>query len=135
MTPGTAEEANRVVHVLVVDDDDSIRQVIRLALEDEGYTVDEAPDGEAALAAIGLRHPDVILLDLRMPGMNGWGFVERYRERHEHQAPILVITASQDPFRRGAEVHADDHLAKPFDLEVLLERIAALVDRAAGDEG
>ena len=123
-----------MVHVLVVDDDDSIRQVLRLALEDEGYTVDEAADGEAALAEIDQRQPDVILLDIRMPGIDGWGFVERYRERRGHRAPIIVITASQDPIQRGAEVHADDHLAKPFDLDVLLERIAVLVDRAVGEE-
>jgi len=124
-----------VAHVLVVDDDFSIRQVIRFALEDEGYTVDEAADGEAALSMIDLRHPDVILLDIRMPGIDGWGFVEHYRERHGHQAPIIVITASQDPFQRGADVHADDHLAKPFDLDVLLERVAALVDRTGGADG
>nr|PZN63480.1 MAG: response regulator [Sphaerobacter thermophilus] len=135
MAPGTAEEANQVVHVLVVDDDFSIRQVIRFALEDEGYSVDEAPDGEAALAAIDLHHPDVILLDMRMPGMDGWDFVERYRENHGHRAPIIILTASQDPFRGRAEIHPENHLAKPFDLDVLLERIAALVERAAGEKG
>ena len=116
-----------MVRVLVIDDDPSIRQVVGYVLSDEGYDVVEAADGQAALAAIERRHPDVILLDMKMPGMDGWAFVRRYRERYGHRSPIVVLTAAQDAARRGAEVDADGYLAKPFDLDALVERVAAVV--------
>src|SRR4249919_1217256 len=106
--------------VLVIDDDPSIRQVVGFVLTDEGYLVDEAPDGEVALEAIGRQHPDVILLDMKMPVMDGWEFARRYRELYNHRAPIVVVTAAQDAAQRGADVGADDFLAKPFDLDALV---------------
>ena len=114
--------------VLVIDDDPSIRLVIGYVLRDEGYQVDEAPDGQAALESIQRHHPDVILLDMKMPAMDGWEFARRYRERYGHRAPILVLTAAQDAARRGEDVDAEDYLPKPFDLDTLVERISALVD-------
>ena len=122
-----------MARVLVVDDDPSIRQVIVYVLRDEGYQVDEATDGRAALASIGRRHPDVILVDLMMPGMDGWDFVRRYRERYRRRAPILVMTAAQDAARRGADVDAEDVVAKPFDIDRLVERVAALLRRSGAD--
>jgi two-component system response regulator MprA len=118
-----------MARVLVVDDDPSIRQVIAYVLRDEGYQVDEAADGRAALAAIGRRHPDVILVDLMMPGMDGWDFVGQYRERYGRRAPILILTAVQGVGRRGVEVDADEVVAKPFDLDALVERVGELVGR------
>jgi DNA-binding response OmpR family regulator len=120
--------------ILVIDDDPNIRQVIGFALRDEGHQVGEAPDGNAALALIEAQHPDLILLDMKMPIMDGWEFVRRYRERHGHRAPILVVTAATDAARRAAEVAAEDYLPKPFDLDALVERVAALVSgpRTAG---
>ena len=115
-----------MTRVLVVDDDPAIRQVIAFALSDEGFEVDEAGNGWAALAAIDQQHPDIILLDMRMPGMDGWEFVKRYREHWHAQAPIIVLTAAHDANQRGAEVNAADCLAKPFDLDTLLERVSAL---------
>ena len=120
-----------MVRVLVIDDDPSIRQVVGNALSDEGYDVDEAADGRAALAAIDRAHPDVILLDMKMPGMDGWEFVRRYRARYGHRAPVVVLTAARDAARRGADVDAEGYLAKPFDLDVLVERVEAIV-RGAG---
>jgi CheY-like chemotaxis protein len=118
-----------MTRVLVVDDDPSIRQVIVYALGDEGYQVDEAADGAAALEVIGRHHPDLILVDMKMSGMDGWEFVRRYRQQYDRWAPIVVLTAAQDAARRGADVDADDYIAKPFDLDVLIERIAALASR------
>ncbi len=116
-----------MTRVLVIDDERDIRQVLVYVLEDEGYQVDEAPDGEAALELIERQHPDVIILDMKMPGMDGWEFVRRYRERYDHQAPIIVLTAAQDAARRGADVSADGYVPKPFDLDVLTERVSAIV--------
>ena len=115
--------------ILVIDDDPSIRQVVDYALTDEGYEVDLAPNGEAALAAIARQHPDVILLDMKMPVMDGWEFARRYRERYDHRAPIVAVTAAQDAAQRGADVGAEDYLAKPFDLAALVECIAVVIRR------
>ncbi len=120
--------------VLVIDDDPSIRMVIRYVLGDEGYEVDQAADGQAALESISRQHPDLILLDMKMPAMDGWEFARHYRAQYGHRAPILVLTAAQDPARRGADVGAEDYLSKPFDLDVLVDRISALLLRQS-DEG
>jgi two-component system response regulator MprA len=121
-----------MARVLVVDDDRSIREVIAYVLRDEGYQVDEAADGRAALAAIRRRHPDVILVDLMMPGMDGWDLVRQYRERYGRRAAILILTAVQGGGRRGVEADADEVVAKPFDVEMLVERVAELVRRGGG---
>ncbi|MGH2391226.1 MAG: response regulator transcription factor [Chloroflexota bacterium] len=123
-----------MTRVLVIDDDPSIRQVIVFALSDEGFLVDEARDGQAALESVGRRHPDIIILDMQMPGMDGWAFAKHYRERYEHQAPIIVLTAAQDAARRGADIGAESYIAKPFDLDALLERVAGLAAKLGGDQ-
>jgi DNA-binding response OmpR family regulator len=112
--------------VLVIDDDPSIRQVIAYALNDAGYDVDEAADGQAALELVGRQHPDIILLDMKMPRMDGWQFAKLYRERYGHRTPIIVLTAAQDAAQRAADVAAASAVAKPFDLDVLVERVAAI---------
>lgn len=114
-----------MTHVLVIDDDASIRRVVAYALSDEGYHVDEASDGREALELIARRHPDVILLDMQMPGLDGWAFVKLYRRRYKSCAPIIVLTAAQDAAKRSAEVNADGYVPKPFDLDTLIERVAA----------
>src|SRR4051794_38546039 len=115
-----------MTRVLMIDDDPDIRQLIAFALVDEGFEVDEAADGHEALELVGRQHPDVILLDMKMPGMDGWEFVKVYRERYGHQAPIIVITAAHDAAKRGAHVKADSYLSKPFDLDMLVERVSEL---------
>lgn len=123
----TDENANKLPRVLVIDDDFSIRRLLNFVLEDEGYIVDSAVEGEAALERIRQQHPDLILLDMKMPGMDGWEFVRRYRELYDHQAPIMVFTAAQSAAERGAEVQAEDYIAKPFDLNDLIDRVTSIL--------
>lgn len=109
--------------VLVVDDDQSIRETVEMALADEGYHVQTAPDGAAALALVGQWQPDIILLDMKMPIMDGWAFAAAYRRQPEPRASIIVLTAAQDAARWGSEVQAADVLAKPFDLDDLFTAV------------
>ena len=107
--------------VLVVDDDRVIRQCIAETLSEEGYEAVTAANGADALALVkaGLP-PDLIVLDMRMPVMDGWGFAQAYRELPGPHAPILVITAAHDSLERVVELQAHDVLPKPFDLDQLV---------------
>jgi CheY-like chemotaxis protein len=109
--------------VLVVDDDESIRELVDMALSSEGHHVMTAPHGAAALEAIAASPPDVILLDMKMPVMDGWEFARVYRQVPGQHAPIVVVTAAADAAGRAAEVAADGHLPKPFDLDDLFRVI------------
>jgi two-component system response regulator MprA len=105
--------------VLVVDDDTDIRALVAGALLDEGYEVTTAPDGLAALERVRDYVPDVILLDMNMPRMNGWEFADAYRARPGPHAPIIVFTAGSSAVTCAREVRAADALGKPFDLDDL----------------
>lgn len=109
--------------VLVVDDDESIRDAIELALSTEGHQVVTASDGAAALAIILQSPPDVILLDLKMPGMDGAEFARAYRQAYSNPVPIVVMTAAQNADRHAAEVEAQGCLAKPFQLNDLFRMV------------
>jgi CheY-like chemotaxis protein len=116
--------------ILVVDDDAPLRGLVVRLLTEEGYAVTEASDGGAALARVREAAPGLILLDMRMPGMDGWEFARRYRTRPGPHAPLVCVTAAVDAAAvaaRGAQVGAVASLGKPFDLEELL----ALVRRYA----
>jgi CheY-like chemotaxis protein len=107
--------------ILVVDDDEGIRSFVEFALDGEGYQVSTAANGAAALEVAGRTPPSLILLDMRMPVMDGWSFARQYRRQPGPHAPIVVITAARDAGERAAEVAADDYLGKPFDLDDLLQ--------------
>jgi CheY-like chemotaxis protein len=112
--------------VLVIDDDDRIRELVCEALRDEGYVVETACNGAEALDLLFAcwdAQPDVILLDMRMPSLDGWKFVEAYRMLPVPQAPIVVMTAARRAEDSAAQVQADGVLPKPFDLGDLLERV------------
>jgi len=109
--------------ILVVDDDENIRQIVQLCLSDEGYSVTEAANGEAALAAVEHIRPGLILLDLRMPVMDGWEFARRYRLTPEPHAPIVAFVAALNAMQDCADLEAATILAKPFDLEDLLAAV------------
>ena len=111
------------MRVLVVDDDRDIRAFVAEALEDEGYHVVTAPDGAAALDLIRQKAPALVLLDMRMPVMDGWAFAAEYRHIRERRAPVIAMTAARDAQTWSEEVEADGYLAKPFDLVDLLETV------------
>ena len=116
--------------VLVVDDDDSIRQIVSLVLSDEGYHVMSAAHGQAALDLLDQFVPDIILLDLRMPVMDGWEFARIYRELPPPHAPIVAFVAALNAAQDSAAVHAHGILPKPFDLEDLLVTVSATLASA-----
>ena len=111
--------------ILVVDDDESILRVVAEILDFEGYPVKTAADGAAALRAVEQARPSLVLLDMRMPVVDGWGFAQRLRERGV-QLPIVVMTAAQDARRWAEEIGAAGYLAKPFELPELLAVIEHL---------
>lgn len=119
-----------MTRILVIEDDPAIRQVITYALSDEGYVVKEAANGRAALALVERQHPDLIILDMRMPEMDGWEFAQRYRARYAHRVPIIVLTAARDAAQRGGEIEAEGYVAKPFDLDDLVRQVTAIVPRS-----
>lgn len=109
--------------VLVVDDDPDIRRVLTEVLEDEGYRVITASDGQRALDLIGAETPGLVLLDLQMPILNGWEVLARLREQHV-PVPVVFMTAGMRA-RDEAQLHgADGYLAKPFDLFELVRVVA-----------
>ena len=107
--------------ILLVDDDESIRQFVEMALTDEGYEVVTAANGQAALDVLGRWTPSLILLDMRMPIMDGWAFSSVWRQAPGiRKVPVVVITAARDAAESAAEIGADAVLSKPFDLGELL---------------
>jgi len=114
----------RAARVLVVEDDDSIRELVDLVLSSQGYEVLTASDGAAALQVLGTVQADLVLLDMRMPVMDGWEFARRYRARPAPHAPIVVVTAARDAAQRAAEIDANGYLGKPFDMAELLAMVS-----------
>lgn len=107
------------VHILVVDDEPDIRATVQAMLEIEGYAVTQAANGADALAAIERDAPDIILLDMRMPVLDGWGFAAELRRRG-HSIPVVVMTAARDAAHWAAEIAASAFVAKPFRFDDLL---------------
>jgi two-component system response regulator MprA len=117
--------------VLVVDDDRGVREAVDRALRVAGFETDLAADGLQALAAIGRRPPDAVVLDVMMPAMDGLAVCRRLRTAGD-RTPVLLLTA-RDAVRdrvHGLEAGADDYLPKPFDLDELLARLRALIRRS-----
>ena len=110
------------VRVLVVDDEPDIRATVSAMLEIEGYEVIEAANGAEALHEIEDRAPDVILLDMRMPILDGWGFAAELRRRG-HRTPIVVMTAARDAAHWASEIAAAAFVAKPFGFDDLIAAV------------
>jgi two-component system response regulator MprA len=121
--------------VLVVEDDAAIARVLELELGEAGYRVELAPAGAEGLAAMEREQPDLVVLDVRLPDMDGLSVCRRAR-RSGHDMPILMLTALDRVGDRvvGLDAGADDYLAKPFAIEELLARLRALTRRAGGDQ-
>jgi two-component system, cell cycle response regulator len=121
------------LRVLVVDDSDTVRALVAMVLADAGHDVDEAADGLRALELARAAPPDVVLLDLQMPVLDGWGVLAALRADPElAEVPVVVLTQADDPgsVATALDRGADDHLRKPFDPVELLARV-----RAAGRTG
>jgi two-component system response regulator MprA len=116
--------------ILVVDDDAGVGAALRRALAAEGHEVEVVADGPAALAAAAARQPDLVVLDVMLPGLDGIAVCRRLRERGA--VPILMLTALGAPGERvrGLDSGADDYLVKPFAYEELLARVRALLRRS-----
>jgi len=108
--------------ILVVEDDADIRATIAAILEMEGYAVELASNGEEAIMVVSHRRPSLVLLDMRMPVLDGWGFARVLRESGV-RVPIIVMTAAQDAGRWAREIGAQGYIAKPFDLADLLSQV------------
>ena len=123
----------RACRILVVDDEAPIRLTVSEILQDEGYPVALATNGAEALRCVESDPPCVVLLDMRMPILDGWGFLDALHARGDGPA-VLVMTAAQDARRWAEEVGADGYLAKPFDLLEVLAEVERLCASRAGEE-
>jgi DNA-binding response OmpR family regulator len=117
-------------HVLVIDDDEDIRRLVAELLGRAGFSVEQAQDGRAGLRALHKKPPDLVVLDVQMPELDGWETLERIRDLSE--VPVLMLTARSDELERvrGLKAGADDYVVKPFGRQELVARVHALLRRA-----
>ena len=115
--------------ILLVDDDPNISQLVNLYLTREGYHVDMADDGAQALALFRKQPPSLVLLDVMLPGMDGWQVLREIRK--VSNIPVIMLTAKDETFDKvlGLELGADDYVVKPFDTKELVARIKAVLRR------
>lgn len=115
--------------ILVVDDDKNICELLRLYLEKEGYSVIMCHDGQEAVVKFNALNPDMILLDIMMPSLDGWQVCREIRKKSN--VPIIMLTAKGETFDKvlGLELGADDYVVKPFDTKEVVARIKAVLRR------
>lgn len=120
--------------VLVVDDDQNISTLLRLYLEKEGFEVSTADDGKMALSVFEKVQPDLILLDIMLPELDGWQVCREIRKTS--QCPIIMITAKSETFDKvlGLELGADDYIVKPFENKEVVARVRAVLRRTGAKE-
>lgn len=128
----TQQEKQQLPKILVIDDEESIVEFVRLGLRYEGFQVESAPDGEEGITKAQRISPELVILDLMMPGIDGIEVCQRLRTNPTtRDIPILMLTAKDDVRDRieGLDAGADDYLTKPFDFDELLARIRAILRR------
>ncbi|MEV0844963.1 response regulator transcription factor [Streptomyces sp. NPDC049954] len=132
MSPAESEREQHQQRILVVDDDPAVREALRRSLAFEGYGAEVATDGHEALAKADSYRPDLLVLDIQMPGMDGLTAARRLRASGS-TTPILMLTARDTVGDRvtGLDAGADDYLVKPFELDELFARIRALLRRSS----
>lgn len=118
--------------VLVIDDDDATCELLRQSLGDRGSAVATVPHGAAALELVKHHNPAVVLVDLRMPIMDGWAFVEQYRRLARPPASILLLTAARDIEENAMRLRADGFIRKPFALDEVTAAIERCISKSAG---
>ena len=120
--------------ILVVDDDPNIAQLVKLYLEKEGYEVNVETRGDDAVAAFQKNPPSLMLLDIMLPGMDGWQVLREIRQISK--VPIIMLTAKDDTFDKvlGLELGADDYITKPFENKELVSRVKAVLRRTNQNE-
>lgn len=120
--------------IMVVDDDQNIAQLIRLYLEKEGYAVESYARGDTALAAFKQKPPALLLLDIMLPGMDGWQVCRAVRQIST--IPVIMISAKDETFDKvlGLELGADDYITKPFDPKEMVARVKAVLRRGGPSE-
>ena len=118
--------------ILVVDDDKNICELLKLYLENDGYTVYVANDGQAAVNTFHAKSPELVLLDIMLPKMDGWQVCREIRK--VSSAPIIMLTAKGETFDKvlGLELGADDYVTKPFDAKEVMARVKAVLRRTNG---
>ena len=129
MTSETGQINGHGRKVLVVDDEDAVRELIELYLKKEGFEVVHARDGREALRLNGEHHPDLVILDLMLPGLDGWEVCRQIRA--SSKVPIIMLTARAEEVDRivGLELGADDYVVKPFSPRELVARAKAILRR------
>ncbi|MEA2642374.1 MAG: hypothetical protein QOF51_3768 [Chloroflexota bacterium] len=125
----TAQAPPKTCQILVVDDDPTILAVVSEILELEGYRVETATNGAEALQVLDRAAPSLVLLDMRMPVLDGWGFAEQIKDRVA-KPKIAVMTAAQDAQGWAKEIGADGYLAKPFEIDDLVNVVERLCGAA-----
>lgn len=125
-----AMAAEKSLKILIVDDDKNICDLLRLYLEKDGYSVILSHDGEEAVVKFNALKPDMVLLDIMLPGMDGWQVCREIRKKSN--VPIIMITAKGETIDKviGLELGADDYIVKPFDAKEVIARINAVTRRA-----
>ena len=123
------ETANPVI--LIIEDDESISEIVSRVLESEGYTIHVASNGVKGLEQFYLTLPDMIILDVKMPEMDGWETLERIRQISDCPVIMLTVFGSTDDIIKGLELGADDYLVKPFGIQELLARVTAVLRRTS----
>lgn len=120
--------------VLIVDDDTNICELLRLYLEKDGFDTVIANDGEAAIVKFNLEEPDLILLDIMLPKLDGWQVCRMIRKNSS--VPIIMLTAKGETFDKilGLDLGADDYVTKPFDSKEVVARVRAVLRRSGGED-